>query len=496
MVVLAISVLGIPGLFYELRSTQGAGVAACVGDWGFVNSSGSPMSAVTLTGPPGTPVSTSIFVENLGRCPVVFPGVVFCVSVSTCVPTTSSPPAGLSCDPISSVPLDTQSPGVVTPLSTTLSCTGVPGTYAVKVTGKAFGGFTGGCGPGCINTCSSDGCPETYTTPTITFSISKDSVRLTTSITPSSLGAVGGTVSDQATLSGGFPTTGVMGNVNYFFYSNAQCTGPGTPEGTPPVGALNAVGSSNPVILTSAGVFSFNAMYTGDINNRPETSSCETLLVLLIKIAGATSTGVFMGTGGDIVIFGTDATGKTIGQIFLPAGTTFPSGTVTGNFATIGSSTLIEISGIALPTDSSGNIIPKSILVAANPGNNSVCIVDTPTPPATPNCSATNISAETILLPCPGSTGQIGAFAHKNFFRSYTCSLVGGSFLVTGLDYSSVKTLGTSQCSGESHDDNCSSCSGVNAANGGNHESDQDEGCEHGAVDSDRSGDSDFTDSD
>jgi hypothetical protein len=90
---------------------------------------------------------------------------------------------------------------------------------------------------------------------------------------------VGDTVYDSATLTGGYPSTGVGGTVTYTFYTATGCTGTGTPEGTFPVGASNSVGSSNPVTPVPAGTYSFQASYSGDANNNPALSACENLTV-------------------------------------------------------------------------------------------------------------------------------------------------------------------------------------------------------------------------
>jgi hypothetical protein len=88
---------------------------------------------------------------------------------------------------------------------------------------------------------------------------------------------VGTTVFDTATLTGGYPASGVTGTVSYTFFANSNCAPPGIPEGTVVIGPGNSVGPSNPVTITVPGSYSFQASYSGDANNNPVVGACETL---------------------------------------------------------------------------------------------------------------------------------------------------------------------------------------------------------------------------
>lgn len=128
---------------------------------------------------------------------------------------------------------------------------------------------------------------------------------LTTSISPSSMVTLGTAVSDHATLTGGFPSTGVSGTVSYFFFTGGTCTGTAAAEGTITVGAGNSVPASNSVTPSPAGPYSFNATYSGDSNNNRVSSACEPLTVQNLPVptlsttiknaAGATVTSIVVG---------------------------------------------------------------------------------------------------------------------------------------------------------------------------------------------------------
>src|SRR6266699_1051066 len=111
------------------------------------------------------------------------------------------------------------------------------------------------------------------------LTVTKQTPSLATSISPSSNIVVGTIVTDQATLTGGVPSTGVTGTVSYYFFTDGSCTDTPASEGTVTIGASNSVAASNSVTPSPAGSYSFNATYSGDNNDNKVSSPCETLTV-------------------------------------------------------------------------------------------------------------------------------------------------------------------------------------------------------------------------
>jgi hypothetical protein len=87
---------------------------------------------------------------------------------------------------------------------------------------------------------------------------------------------VGGSVTDSATLTGGFSAGG---SVTYNLFSGGTCTGIPTVVSTVTVTA-GVVPSSAAQTFASTGSFSWNAVYSGDANNNGATSACEPLTVI------------------------------------------------------------------------------------------------------------------------------------------------------------------------------------------------------------------------
>src|SRR5439155_14424119 len=102
-----------------------------------------------------------------------------------------------------------------------------------------------------------------------------------TTVVNSTVAPLGTLVSDEAILTGGFPSTGVTGTVIYTLFPNGACTtGTGTVVSTVGVGPSNNVPPSATVTPAAAGSYSFNAVYSGDSNNNAVTSACEPFTVV------------------------------------------------------------------------------------------------------------------------------------------------------------------------------------------------------------------------
>src|SRR3989442_8172169 len=118
--------------------------------------------------------------------------------------------------------------------------------------------------------------------------VNKAAPTITTTINPSTTITIGSSVTDQTTLTGGFPSTGVTGTVTYTLFSfsalpsaTAPCAA-GTMVGasqTVNVGVGNSVPASVAVTPPSPGFFGFSAVYNGNGNNTAVTGNCEPLTV-------------------------------------------------------------------------------------------------------------------------------------------------------------------------------------------------------------------------
>ena len=120
------------------------------------------------------------------------------------------------------------------------------------------------------------------TAPSFALSVAKSSPGLATVLISASVPPLplGFPVSDQAVLSGGFPSTGVTGSVTYTLFPNGLCTaGTGTVVSTYTVGPANDVPPSASV-MPAAGSYGFNAAYSGDASNNAVTSACEPFAVV------------------------------------------------------------------------------------------------------------------------------------------------------------------------------------------------------------------------
>jgi hypothetical protein len=89
-------------------------------------------------------------------------------------------------------------------------------------------------------------------------------------------------VTDSATLSNAFQATGT---VTYEYFNGLTCSGPGTTVGAPVTVTDGIVPDSPSRNFNSAGKFSWNALYSGDINNVPAISACEPLTVTIAGLS-------------------------------------------------------------------------------------------------------------------------------------------------------------------------------------------------------------------
>jgi hypothetical protein len=117
------------------------------------------------------------------------------------------------------------------------------------------------------------------------FTVAKATPTIATTLSATQINA-GGSVTDSATLIGGFQAGGT---VTYNLFSSSGCTGSSTIVSTVNV-SNGVVPNSAAQVFNNAGSFSWNAAYSGDANNVGVTSSCELLTASPLTTAAITTT--------------------------------------------------------------------------------------------------------------------------------------------------------------------------------------------------------------
>jgi hypothetical protein len=131
-----------------------------------------------------------------------------------------------------------------------------PGTYQWQANYSGDGNHLASS-----SACGSDSVTVTISTPTIT-----------TAVAPASPVVTGTSVKDQATLAGA--TSNAGGTVTYRLYSGSLCTGSAVSTTLAAAVTNGVVAQSNPFTATPAGSYTWQATYSGDINNQTATSTC------------------------------------------------------------------------------------------------------------------------------------------------------------------------------------------------------------------------------
>jgi len=131
---------------------------------------------------------------------------------------------------------------------------------------------------------------------------------------------VGGTVHDSATLTG--TTADAGGTVTYTVYSDSACTQVVASGGTKDV-TNGVVPDSDPVTFDAAGDFFWQAVYSGDDNNKRATSDCTTEHLVVTKKHPAIITAQNLLPNDDATISGAlNATGTITFDLFSPSDVT------------------------------------------------------------------------------------------------------------------------------------------------------------------------------
>src|SRR3989449_353756 len=314
----------------------------------------------------------------------------------------------------------------------------VPSSAAVTPPSPGFFGFWAVYNGNGNNTAATGNCEP--------LTVNKQTPTITTTINPSSSIVVGASATDQATITGAFPSTGVSGTVTYRFFGpgNGVCNGAPVSNQVVTVGAGNSVPPSNSQTPSSAGQYSFNATYSGDSNNNQVTSNCELLTVNLIS----TTTGIVCGSSVTVGV----PTSCTVTVSDVTPGTLTPTGAVnlssnsTGTFSPPSPCTLQGTANSATSMVSCTPFVLGAHNITAtytgdnthrgstgssvlSPGKHSTSISVSCSSPVLANqastCTATVTDTSTIAATTPnGSVGFTETGVTGNF-NATNCTLVG-----------------------------------------------------------------------
>jgi hypothetical protein len=180
-------------------------------------------------------------------------------------------------------------------------------------------------------------------------------VKATPSITTklsATTGKIGDSITDSSALSGASTNPAPTGTVTYTVYTNSLCTLGGVFAGTVTL-ASGLVPNSSPITFTHAGIYYWQAVYSGDTFNEPATSGCtsETLIIAPNQPTISTAPSLIPNDSATIASATSDAAGTVVFQLFAPGDTTCKSTpvysqtkTLTGNDTVATSNTTISVS--------------------------------------------------------------------------------------------------------------------------------------------------------
>jgi hypothetical protein len=169
------------------------------------------------------------------------------------------------------------------------------------------------------------------------FNVIKASPSISTTLSSTTINP-GSTVSDSASITSGFygppsgtPFSSIVGNVTYTLFAGSSCTGTSSVISFVAVnGNTGSVPDSRPVQFNATGTWSWNATFSGDLNNKPAANhACEMLTVAITQDFQITSSSntvsIQVGNAATVTITVTSVQGFS-GFVTITNSTSPPSG--------------------------------------------------------------------------------------------------------------------------------------------------------------------------
>jgi len=247
--------------------------------------------------------------------------------------------------------------------------------------------------------------------------------------------AIGTAVHDSATLSGATGNAG--GTVTYTVYSDSSCTTSVASGGTKAV-SNGIVPDSDPVSFNSAGTFYWQAAYSGDANNDPATSACQSEIVTVNPNAPGITT---LLSSNSVAIGGSVHDSATLSGATSNAGGTVTYTVYSNNTCT----NAIADAGTKAVTN---GIVPDSDAVQFNSAGTfywqAVYSGDANNGSATSACTSEQIvvnkNAPTIATSLSATSAAIGEPVHDSATLSGATANAGGTVTYTVYSDSSCTT--------------------------------------------------------
>jgi hypothetical protein len=213
---------------------------------------------------------------------------------------------------------------------------------------------------------------------------------------------------DSATLTGATSTAG--GTVTYYLFYNSYCSGASAQFGGVKAVALGKPLSSDPQVFSTVGLYSLDAVYSGDPYNNAATSACEPLKVIgmpAVQISLSAAPSLQIPAGASVF-----ASATLTGVTSTAGGTVtyeyFSDSSCTGTATTVGSP--VRVTNGQVPNSAS-----QQFPNAGSYSWNAVYSGDSSNAPATSVCVSLTVyvadptAAPAMLSSSPASAGPLAA---------------------------------------------------------------------------------------
>ncbi len=247
----------------------------------------------------------------------------------------------------------------------------------------------------------------------------------------------GSSLTDSATLSGATSTAG--GTVTYEFFSGGYCSGSATTVGS--VGVTSGVvPSSASQVFSTPAFYSWNAVYSGDINNNGATSPCEPLNVRGIPTIATSLSAAIIDVGGSVfdtaTLAGTTSTaGGTVQYGYFAGSTCTGTATLVGSPVTVTNGAVPDSASLQFGTAGSYS---WSAVYSGDSNNNGASTCEPLT--VNPALVAPGISASPTTVSSGGSATLTTTTPFSGGTSTYTCQWLdetpGGSYVSLGSSFS------------------------------------------------------------